>query len=114
MNPLERARIDTRRELVQKGYGSLYDKLQQILVKHNPVKLDLERGDMCDDYGLPVGTLIPKLKSIDQSGLNHVLHREMNHWYRDEAGTPDRYDEIAREMWAAWIAFEQSPKSAAP
>jgi hypothetical protein len=114
MNPLERARINTRRELVQKGYGPLYDKLQQILLKHNPAKLDPERGDMRDDYGLPVGTLIPKLKSTDQSRLKHVLHREMSHWYRDEAGTPDRYDEIAREMWAEWAAFEQSPKSPAP
>jgi len=114
VNSVERTRVNTRRELTKKGYGSLYDDLQQILLKHNPAKLDLQRGDMRDDYGLTVGTLIPKLKSTDQSGLKHVLYREMSHWYRDDAGDPNDYEDISREMWAAWTAFEQRSKSAAP
>ena len=100
--------------MTKKGYGLLYDNLQRILLKHNPAKLDLQRGDMRDDYGLPVGTLIPKLKNTDQSGLKHALYREMSHWYRDGAGEPNDYEEISREMWAAWTAFEQRSKSAAP
>src|SRR5438045_3152544 len=100
MNPIARARIVARRKLIKEGYGPLYDSLHKILLRHNPARLDLERGDCRDDYGLPVGTLIPQLKQLNRADLKNALYREMKHWYRDEADTPDRYEEIASEIWA--------------
>jgi hypothetical protein len=49
MNLLSRARIDARRKAVKEGSGPLYDAFHRILLKHNPIGLDLERGDMRDD-----------------------------------------------------------------
>jgi hypothetical protein len=93
MNTSERGRIRTRRELLQHGYGPLYEAPHRILLKHNPISLDLERGDARDDYGGPVGTLIPQLKNTTEDGLPYLVWAEMNRWYR-EAGEPSRYGEI--------------------
>lgn len=111
MNPLTRARIERRRELVRQGYEPLYDRLHQILAHHNPAGLDLTRSDTRDDYGLPVGTLIPKLPTVQESDLRDVLHREMTHWYRDVAGPPERYNVVAGEIWQAWTAFQRDRRS---
>jgi hypothetical protein len=54
--------------------------------------------------------LIPQLTDLSESDLQDVLFREMKHWYGDEAGTPDRYDEVAREMWSVWGELKQGPK----
>jgi len=107
MNRIVRARVLARRKLIKEGYGSLYDDLHKILVKHNPAGLDVARGDERDDYGLPVGTLIPKLKDLDAAGFKDALYREMHHWYRDESDSPSRYEQIAGEMWAAWTQFRR-------
>ena len=107
MNPIVRARIKTRRELARQGYGPLYDGILQILLKHNPARLDLTRGDARDDYGSPAGTLIPRLADIKESHLEEVLYGEMEHWYRQEAGRPEHYDGIAHEIWQAWMTFQR-------
>jgi hypothetical protein len=83
MNTSVRGRIRTRRELLQHGYGPLYEALHPILLKHNPISLDLERGDARDDYGGPVGTLIPQLKNTTEDGLPYLVWAEMNRWYRE-------------------------------
>jgi hypothetical protein len=80
MNPLARARISARRELVRQGYGPLYEAIYQILLKHNPARLDLTRGDAREDYGSPTGTLIPRLGMADEQSLKLVLYGEMKHW----------------------------------
>ena len=104
-----RARIRARRELTRQGFGPLYARLHQILLNHNPGGLDLTRGDARDDYGAPVGTLIPKLRSINEGDLARVLHIEMRHWYRDAAGTLERYDALAAEIWQAYDRVSARP-----
>ena len=107
MNPLARARIRTARELAKQGYGPLYESIHSILAAHNPANLDLTRGDARDDYGLPTGTLIPRLKEVDEQNLRDVLYAEMQHWYREKAGTPEQYDGVARAVWQSWLEFSQ-------
>lgn len=107
MNPLARARINARRDLVRHGYGQLYEAIQQILLKHNPACLDLTRGDAREDYGLPTGTLIPRLGTADEQSLQLVLYGEMKHSYPQEAGASEQYEAIAHEIWQAWITFQR-------
>jgi hypothetical protein len=104
MNISQRGRIRARRELIQQGYGPLYEALHRILLHHNPIGLDLTRGDARDDYAGPVGTLIPQLRNASEDTVHYLLSVEMNRWYRG-AGEPSDYRTIAREMWDAWIAF---------
>ena len=105
MNPLDRARIGTRRELIRQGYGSLYERIHEILIRHNPVRVDVSRGDARDDYGLAVGTLIPRLNGANERDLNETLFVEMQHWYREQAGQREEYASIADEIWQAWTEF---------
>ena len=108
MNPLARARIETRRELGRQGLGPLYDHIHQIILRYNPAGLDLTKGDARDDYGSPVGTLIPKLRAINGGDLPDVLYLEMQHWYGEAAGQPESYRAIADEIWQAWTEFQRS------
>jgi hypothetical protein len=110
MNPLVSARIETRRKLTREGLGPLYDRIHLILLTYNPVGLDLTKGDVRDDDGLPVGTLIQKLRTTNEAGFAHVLYREMQHWHREAAGTPELYDAIADEIWQAWNEFQSPAK----
>jgi len=73
MNLLVRARIETRRELARQGFGPLYERIQQIMLSYNPAGFDLTKGDTRDDYGSPVGTLIPKLRAINEGDLPDVM-----------------------------------------
>ena len=107
MDPVVRARIKTQRKLAGEGYGPLYDSIRAILIAHNPAHLDVTRGDARDDYGLPVGTLIPQLETADQARLRDILCVEMEHWYRHVAGPPERYQVIADEIWRVWTAFRR-------
>jgi hypothetical protein len=108
MNLLHRARIETRRELARQGFGPLYGGIHQIMLNHNPAGLDLTRGDARDDYGSPVGTLIPKLRTTNEGGIAHVLYLEMQHWYGEAAGQPESYGAIAEEIWQAWTEFQRN------
>jgi hypothetical protein len=105
MNPLARARISARRDLAAQGYGPLYERIHQILLRHNPARLDLTRGDARDDYGSPVGTLIPRLKTVREHELQDVLCLEMRHWYPYDPLTPEQLETISKEIWQAWIEF---------
>jgi hypothetical protein len=107
MNPLSRIRIETRRELTRRGLGTLYERIHQILLDHNPIGVDVTKGDARDDYGLPVGTLIPKLTTINEGDLARVLFAEMQHWYREAAGATEGYDAIAHDIWRAWTEFQR-------
>ena len=107
MDPVVRARIDTQRKLAREGDGPLYDSIRAILIAHNPAHLDVTRGDARDDYGLPVGTLIPQLETADQASLRDLLRAEMEHWYRHVAGPPERYQVIADEIWRLWTAYRR-------
>ncbi len=108
-DPIARARIERRRELTQQGFGPLYKRMHQIMLKHNPAGLDLTRRDARDDYELPVGTLIPKLEAAGTSETcAHTLFAEMQHWYRESAGTLEQSTAIADEIWQAWIEFQRA------
>jgi hypothetical protein len=108
MNVVTRARVERRRELIRQGLGPLYDRIHQILLKHNPIGVDIARGDARDDYGLPVGTLIPRLHlTSTRDDLARALFTEMQHWYASEAGTMERYIATADEIWQAWTEFQQ-------
>lgn len=111
MNIPVRARIRVRRELADLGFGAIYAHLHEILLNHNPAGLDLTGGEARDDYGAPIGTLIPKLPALNEGDLARVLHIEMQHWYRDAAGPQERYDAAAVEMWQAWTAFQRGRSS---
>jgi hypothetical protein len=108
MNPSIRARIKTKRGLVKQGYGPIYETLRLILIRHNPVQLELKRGDARDDYGAPVGTLIPKLENARREQIEFLLHNEMVLWYGNSAGESGRYSLIVSEFWDAWREFKKA------
>ena len=114
MNISVRARIKTRRDLAKNGYGGLYDALHAILLKHNPASLDMKRGDARDDYGGPVGTLIPNLTAASEGNIRFLLEAEMKRWYGRESGESGALEAIAAEMWQAWVKFKSQNSVTTP
>jgi len=111
MNIAERARIKQRRKIKTEGLGQLYDILTDILFRHNPVGLPRTPG-VRDDYGSPVGTLIPSLetaKSADEVQI--MLLIEMARWYGKDSGPESMYGDISRDIWKAWLDFKGLSKA---
>ena len=73
-----------------------------LLYRHDPIGIDL--GDNPDEYHPEAETIVARLhraESVDD--VRTLVHEEFVHWFGDDtAGDPDRYDGVARELWAAW------------
>ena len=91
--------LEERRRLKEE-YGRLYDDLEGLLFRHDPIGINF--GSNTDEYGPEVRTILPRLKlckSIDE--VQDVVYEEFVRWFGD-AGTRDKYQVIAAEIWQVW------------
>ena len=72
-----------RRAALRQRYGKLYDLVEEILFRHDPIGINF--GDNSDEYDPEVDTILPRLdrcESVDQvrdviaSGLRPELSRD--------------------------------------
>ena len=72
--------------------------------RHDPVGIAF--GDNPVEYRPEAETIaarLPRAASVDD--VRALVHEEFVHYFdRDVAGPAERYDDIPRELWAAWLA----------
>jgi hypothetical protein len=88
---------------------SLIDEVEALLYRHDPVGIGF--GDNPDEYRPEAESIVaclPRARSVDD--VVTLVHGEFVRWFdEDTAGPADRYEDIARDVWASWLA---SPSSA--
>jgi hypothetical protein len=109
---MPRTRKDVLEERCQleAEYGDLFDSTAAPLFRHDPVGINFEINP--DDYEAEAGSILPRLhgcQSVDD--VCRVVHEEFVLWF-DAAtvGPPERYMQIASEIWQLWEASRQ-PKT---
>jgi hypothetical protein len=83
---------------------SLIDEVEALLYRHDPVGIGF--GDNPDEYRPEAESIVarlPRARSVDD--VVTLVHGEFVRWFdEDTAGPADRYEDIARDVWASWLA----------
>jgi hypothetical protein len=97
-----RAEIQTYRKRLRATYGSLYDAVSDTLFRHDPIDINYETNT--DEYNLEVDTILPRLKSCGSiEDVQAVVYEEFCNWFdAEDVGSPERYRELATEIWQLW------------
>src|SRR5262245_58024066 len=92
--------LENRRRL-RAGYGELLDSTAALLFRHDPMRINFEVN--ADEYLTEAETILPRLRGCRSSDdVLEVVHSEFVRWFDASAGSPERYKEIASEVWQLW------------
>jgi hypothetical protein len=97
-----REEIREERRRLRAEYGELYGSTAALLYRHDPAGINFEINP--DEYEPEVGTILPRLRGCTCSDdVLRVVHEEFVRWFdTGTAGPPERYGEIASEIWQLW------------
>ena len=112
--PQTREEIQEERRRLRAEYGHLFDDVQALLFRHDPVGINFETN--MDEYDPEVGTILPRLRGCTcGADVCRVVHEEFLRWFdADIAGTREHYKAIASEIWGLWQQFRNAEQDAAP
>jgi hypothetical protein len=87
------------RRLLKAEYGALFDSVSALLYRHDPVGINFEENT--DEYDLEAETILPRLRRCHTlEDVHNAVYSEFVRWFdADTAGPPERYKQIASEVW---------------
>lgn len=97
-----REQIIAERKRLKAEYGELFDRVAEILFRHDPIGINFETNT--DEYEPEARTILPRLRTcINSDDVVTVAHEEFQHWFGpDEAGDKERYRALGEEIWNLW------------
>jgi hypothetical protein len=99
---LERYREKVRR--TKKEYGALYDKVEALLFRHDPIGINFEENT--DEYELETSLLRPRLRTCRSAAdVSRMVHKVFEECFV-EARAEHLYEPIGAEIWALWVTFQ--------
>jgi hypothetical protein len=103
--PRTREEILESRRRVRENYGELFDATVALLYRHDPIGINFEVNP--DEYQPEAETILPRLSSCRSAeDVLHVVHHEFVRWFgTGTAGPPERYAEVASQLWQLWQAY---------
>jgi hypothetical protein len=112
--PRTREEILEHRRGLRAEYGALYDSIAALLFRHDPIGVNFD--DNTDEYEPEVDTILPRMRGCYSSDdVLRVVHEEFVSWFDSStAGSPERYERIASEIWQLWQSHQGSPKAMPP
>jgi hypothetical protein len=89
--------------------SSLIDEVEGVLYRHDPVGINF--GDNPGEYLTEAESIVARLPHArSPQEVRALVHEEFVRWFgEDTAGPADRYEVIAREVWAGWLARSSMP-----
>lgn len=97
-----RSRVNAKRKFASSGLSELFDRLQEVLYKSDPLQLG-DSSSAKDEYGSPVSTILPRLTNC--SGMEEarfVIENEFNRHYPNYDIDSAQLDVIAEQCWNEW------------
>jgi hypothetical protein len=97
--------IHEARRRIRASYGQLFDATAALLFRHDPVGINFD--DNTDEYEAEAETILPRLRSCSSADeVRQVVHQEFVRWFDPStAGPPERYTQIASEIWKLWQEY---------
>lgn len=97
-----KTRIEAEKKNLKDEYGNLVYSISGILLTHDPIGINF--GFNTDEYDPETGTILPRLKTCRSAeDVTTVVHEEFQQWFgSDTAGSRDKYNLIAAEIWELW------------
>lgn len=92
------------RKAVREAFGdALWDGVSAILADADPLGF-IDMGAPRNEYDPEVETILPRLAECDSAAdMREVVFQEFERWFgAGKVGPPDRYTEVAEEIWALW------------
>lgn len=92
------ASADQTRQQLLAGQRDLTARIEEVLFRHDPVGINFEHNT--DEYRPEAETITRRLsEAATEHDLRRIIHEEFLHWFAAHAGSVERYDPIAREIW---------------
>ena len=93
--------IEAEERRLKAEYGEVYDAVAEILFRHDPMGINFDVNT--DEYHPEVGAILPRLKTCGSAqDVLTVIHEEFHKWFDGMEGPPERYVDIADEVWSLW------------
>jgi len=91
----------------------LFDSTAALLFRHDPARINFEVNP--GEYQSEAGSILPRLHGCHSADdVCRVVHEEFVRWFDAvTAGAPERYSQIAFEIWQLWQAYLQKQRTSA-
>jgi hypothetical protein len=108
--PKTREEILEQRRQIRDEYGDLFDITVALLFRYDPAGVNFEINP--DEYQSEAGSILPRLRFCQSpDDVRRIVHEEFVRWFDETiAGPPERYTEIASEIWQLWQASRESSR----
>jgi hypothetical protein len=108
--PGTREQILEERRRLRAEYGELFDAVSALLFRHDLAGVNFEVN--LEEYNSEAGTILPRLKSCHGADeVRRVVHEEFVRWFDvNTAGSSERYQQIAVEIWRLWQSHQLDRK----
>jgi hypothetical protein len=93
------------REVLRRQFGALYEEVQSIVFRHDPVGINFEVNP--DEYDPEVSAIVPKVvhaQSPDE--VQQIVREEFEHWFGPgQAFREESFEPIATQVFAAVLRY---------
>ena len=105
-----REQLLAERRQLKAEYGGLFDAIAGLLFRHDPVGINFEVNE--GEYQYEASKILPRLRDCQSAAdVCRVVYEELvGSFDAVTAGPPERYTEIASEIWQLWQASRQADK----
>lgn len=95
---------------LREEHGAFYDVLQEILFRHDPIRI---HSPHADEYSPEVRAMLPLLAGCSSAAeVAAMTHRVFVRFFSEAiARQRERYEAIGAEIWERWQASEASRAS---
>ncbi len=110
MKDAELEGLREKRRRMKDEYSGLYEKVEALLFRHDPIGINFEENT--HEYELETSLLLPRLRTCrsaaDATRIVHKVFKECFGYI--EARAESLYEPIGAEIWALWVAFQESTR----
>lgn len=96
------------RKAPRREYGGLYEEVEAILFRHDPVGINF--GENTDEYDPEVSTILPRVvRATSQDEVQRIVREEFEHWFGPDIIMRGESSEvIAAEIFEAVVNHRSS------